>query len=161
MPTSTPAPVTYVFTPSADSYVDQANPTTNNGSSTQIRVDGSPFVRSYIRFNIQGVSGTVTRVTLRVYANSSSSRGYTISSVSDNTWTESTIIYNNAPAIGSAAGSSIPFNGGAWTTVDITSLVPGNGVLNIALTTSSSTAISLASRESGANAPQLIVETVH
>jgi hypothetical protein len=32
-----------------------------------------------------------------------------------------------------------------------------NGTINLALATSSSTAISLASRESGANAPQLIV----
>jgi hypothetical protein len=33
--------------------------------------------------------------------------------------------------------------------------------MNLALTTPSSTAISLASRESGVNAPQLILETVH
>lgn len=84
-----------------------------------------------------------------------------MSRVSDNTWTESNINYNNAPPIGGAAGSSSGFSGGVWTTVDITSLVTGNGTVNLALTTSSSTAISLASRESGANAPQLIVETGH
>jgi len=33
------------------------------------------------------------------------------------------------------------------------------GAYNLALTTPGSTAVSLASRESGANAPQLIVET--
>ena len=63
--------------------------------------------------------------------------------------------------MGSAAGSSNGFSGAVWTTFDITSLVTGNGTINIALTTSSSTAVSLASRESGANAPQLIVETLH
>jgi hypothetical protein len=83
-----------------------------------------------------------------------------VSRVSDNTWTESTINYNNAPPIGSSAGSSGAFSGGVWTTVDITSLVTGNGTLNIALTTSSSTAVSLASREAGANAPLLIVDTL-
>ena len=125
------------------------------------RVDGSPIVPTYIRFNVQGLSGTITRVSLRVFANSSSNSGYTVSGVSDNTWTESTINYNNAPPVGGAAGSSSGFSGGVWTTVDITSLVTGDGTVNLALTTSSSTAISLASRESGANAPQLIVETVH
>jgi hypothetical protein len=124
-------------------------------------VDGSPIVLSYLRFNVQGISGTITRVQLRVYANSSSSSGYIVSRVSDNTWIESTINYNNAPPIGNSAGSSGAFSGGVWTTVDITSLVTGNGTINLALTTSSSTAVSLASRESGANAPQLIVETVH
>jgi len=124
-------------------------------------VDGSPIVRTYIRFTVQGLSGTITRVSLRVFANSSSSSGYIVSRVSDNTWTETTINFNNAPSVGNAAGSSNGFSGGVWTTVDITSLVTGNGTINIALTTSSSTAVSLASRESGANAPQLIVETLH
>jgi hypothetical protein len=133
----------------------------NFGTSTQFRVDGSPIVRTYIRFNVQGLSGTITRVRLRVFANSSSSSGYIVSGVSNNTWSESTINYNNAPPIGSSAGSSSGFSGGVWTTVDITTLVTGNGTINMALTTSSSTAISLASRESGANAPQLIVETLH
>jgi hypothetical protein len=123
-------------------------------------VDGSPIVRTYIRFNLQGLSGTIRRVTLRVFANSSSSSGYSVGSVSNNTWTETTINYNNAPPVGGAVGSSNGFSGGVWTTVDITSLVTGNGTLNLALVTSSSTAISLASRES-ANVPELIVETVH
>ena len=161
-PTSTPSPATFTFSPSADSYVDSGNATMNFGTSTQFRVDGSPIVRTYIRFNVQGLSGTITRVRLRVFANSSSSSGYIVSSVSNNTWTESTINYNNAPPVGNSAGSSTGFSAGVWTTVDITpSLVTGNGTLNLALTTSSSTAISLASRESGANAPQLIVETLH
>jgi acid phosphatase type 7 len=159
--TSTPAPITFVFAPTDDSYVDGSNSTANFGSATTFRVDGSPIVRTYIRFNVQGLSGTITRVSLRVFANSSSSSGYTVSSVSDNTWTEATINYNNAPPLGGAVVSSNGFSGGVWTTVDITSLVTGNGTYNLALTTSSSTAISLASRESGgANSPQLIVETV-
>jgi hypothetical protein len=136
----------------------------NWGTSTQFRVDGSPIVRSYLRFNVQGISGTITRVTLRVYANSSSSTGYTVYAVSNNTWTETTITYNNAPPIGSSVGSSPGFNAGTtgvWTTVNITTTaVTGNGTLNLALGTSSSTAISLASRESITTAPQLVIETL-
>jgi hypothetical protein len=158
--TPTPAAATFTFTPSADSYVNESSPTTNYGTSTQFRVDGSPIVRTYIRFNVQGLSGTITHVQLRVFANSSSSAGYTVGSVSNNTWTESTINYNNAPPAGSPAGSSGAFGTGVWTTVDITSLVAGNGTINLALATTSSTAVSLASRESGANAPQLIIETI-
>jgi hypothetical protein len=134
----------------------------NFGTSTQFRVDGSPVVRSYLRFNVQGISGTITRVTLRVYANSSSGTGYTVYAVSNNTWTETTINYNNAPPLGSSGGSSGPFTTSpVWTTANITSLVTGNGTINLGLATSSTTAISLASREASANPPQLIVETVH
>jgi RHS repeat-associated protein len=78
--------------------------------------------------------------------------------VSDNTWTESGITlrqaqgnaYSNAPAIGSQLG--------AWTTVDMTSYITGNGTYNFAFSTTSSTNISFSSRE-GANAPQLVIQT--
>jgi hypothetical protein len=146
------------FASIADAYVYQSNPTTNYGSSTLLRADGSPIMRSYLRFNIQGVSGTITRVTLRVFANSASSTGYNIGNVTNNTWTESTINYNNAPAIGSSIGSSGRITAGTWTTVDITSLVTGNGTINLGLYTTSSTAISFNSRQASANTPQLIVE---
>ncbi|HLO27501.1 MAG TPA: DNRLRE domain-containing protein [Anaerolineales bacterium] len=159
--TITPAVVTFAFAPSADSYVNSGSPTSNFGTATQIRIDGSPIVNTYIRFDVQGVSGAITRVTLRVFANSSSGSGYTVSSVADNTWGELTLNYNNAPPIGNPVGSSTAFGTGVWTTVDVTPLVTGNGTFSLALTTASGTAVSLASRESGANAPQLIVETVH
>ena len=149
-----------MFNAVGDSYVNASSPTTNYGTATTFRIDGSPIVRTYLRFNVPVLSGTLLRVRLRIYANSNSSSGYTVNSVSNNTWSELTINYNNAPAIGNSAGSSGAFSGGTWTTVDITSPVSGNGVLNLALTTSSSTAVSLASRESGANAPQLMIEAI-
>jgi hypothetical protein len=112
-----------------------------------------------MRFTVQGINGTVTRATLRIFANSASSSGVVAQSVSNNTWTESTINYNNAPPVGTSLGSSGPFSGGVWITIDITAYITGNGTYNLALMTPSSTAISLASRESGANAPQLVIET--
>jgi len=116
-------------------------------------------VRSYLRFNVQGVTGTVVRVTLRVFANSASSTGYSIGNVTNNTWTETGITYSNSPAIGNSVGSSGPFSAGVWTTVDITSLVTGNGTINLGLYTTNTTAISFASLQSGANAPQLVIVT--
>ena len=43
--------------------------------------------------------------------------------------------------------------------MDVTAYIAGNGIYNLALTTPGTTAVSLASRQSGANTPQLIVET--
>ncbi|MDX6646216.1 MAG: hypothetical protein QOK40_1943, partial [Miltoncostaeaceae bacterium] len=43
------------------------------------------------------------------------------------------------------------------TSVDVTSLVTGNGTYSLGLSTTSGTALSLASRESGANSPQLVI----
>jgi calcineurin-like phosphoesterase family protein len=158
-PTATSAGGTFTFISSADSYVESSNPSSNYGSATQIRADGSPDVHSYLRFNVQGLSGAVTSATLRVYANSSVTAGYDARSVSDNTWTESGVTYNNAPPVGSVLGSSGNVNSNTWTSVNVTSYITGNGTYNLGLTTSGTTALSLASRESGANAPQLVIQT--
>jgi hypothetical protein len=116
-------------------------------------------VRSYLRFTVQGLNGTVTKATLRIFANSASSSGVAASGVSNNTWTESTINYNNAPPVGTSLGSSGPVIAGTWISIDITTYITGNGTYNLALTTPGSTAISLASRQSTTSPPQLIIET--
>jgi uncharacterized repeat protein (TIGR02543 family) len=148
----------YVFNPVADSYVDAGNPGTNFGSNLSLRVDGSPVLNGYLRFVVGGTKGNVTGATLRVYANSAGVLGYQTQTVSDNSWAESGITYNNAPAVGSVIGASGAFTGGNYTEVDVSSYVNADGTYSFALTTSSATQINLASRESG-NPPQLVVET--
>ncbi len=104
------------------------------------------------------LSGTVTRATLRVFANTASNLGCNANIVSDNTWSESTINYNNATPVGSVLSSSGSFGAGVWINIDVTTYITGNGTFNLGMTTPSSTAISFASRESGTNSPQLTVE---
>ena len=96
---------TLTFVPVADSYVNQSDPTHNFGDNNSIRVDGSPSVRTYLRFNVSGIgSNPVTKVTLRIYANSSSAGGFVVKKVGDNGWQENGINYNNAPNPGCPAG---------------------------------------------------------
>jgi len=156
--TQPPSGNTSTFIPIADSYVNETSPTANYGSLSSLRTDGSPIIRSYLRFNVQGLSGKVTRATLRVFANTASSVGCSANGVSNNTWTESTLNYNNAPLVGSVLGSSGPFGAGVWINIDVTAYISGNGTYNLGLTPLGTTAISFASRESG-SAPQLVVET--
>jgi hypothetical protein len=123
-------------------------------------VDGSPDVRSYLKFDITGLSGSVTGATLRIYANSASSSGIAVWSIADNTWTETGIIYNNAPALPPAwtslSGAVVT---GAWIELDVSTLVTGNGTISFAITTPGSTAISLASRNAAVNQPELVIQT--
>jgi hypothetical protein len=149
----------FTFNPAADAYVNESNAASNYGALTTLRADASPILRSYLRFEVQGLSGTLTRATLRIFTNSGSSTGYEVRSVADNTWIEGAINYSNSPAPDGLIGTSGPFGTGAWTTVDITPLITGDGTFSISLTTTNNTAFSLASREAGANAPQLIIET--
>jgi hypothetical protein len=155
-------PQTLTFAPAADAYVAGDQPSTNYGTATKLRADSSPDVRSYLRFDVEGLVGTVVKATLVTSPTSASTAGYDVRRVSDTTWGERTITYSNAPvfASGSPLGSSLGFAIGATPTVDVTPAVSGNGIVSFALTTPSSTALSVASREAGAaSAAQLVVQT--
>lgn len=152
-------PASLTFTPDADAYVNSGSPDTNYGSSTSLRVDASPTVNSYLRFTVQGLGGrTISRARLLIYATSSSSQGLAGWSVADTTWGEKTITFNNAPVLGTSLGSTPAVVGGTWMTLDITGYITGEGTFSFGVSTPGSTAISLASRESGANSPQLIID---
>ena len=146
------------FHPTADSYVMSTYPSTNYGTATNFRVDSSPVTRSYIRFTVSGISGTVQSAVLRIYANSANTTGFAVHSVADNTWTETGITYSNSPAVGSVINNSSAFNAGAWVAVDVTSYIKAAGTFSLAIDSTNTTNTSLASREA-TNAPQLVITT--
>jgi hypothetical protein len=148
---------TLTFTPLADAYVTAAIPNTNYGASQMIRFDASPVVNGYLTFNVQGLSGPIVRAQLRIYANSSSSVGCKAFAVPDVSWGERSITYNTAPPLGRELGSSGAIRSSTWITIDVTSLITGNGTFSVALKGLNATAVSLASRESGTFVPQLIL----
>ena len=152
--TTPDVPSSLTFVPVMDAYVNAGSPSTNYGSSSALRADGSPDVHSYIRFDVQGTGGApISRARLFIYANSSSTSGLDVKAVSDNTWDEYTVTYDNAPALGSVLASSPPVTGGTLIAFDVTSYVTGEGSINFGVSTAGSTAISLASRESGRQFP--------
>jgi hypothetical protein len=157
---TTPTTATATFSPVADSYVQADTPPTNYGAAAKLRADASPDVRSYLRFDLSGLEGTVTKATLVMTAATASTSGYQVRGVADTSWSERLLNYSNAPAMGALPiGSTLGFALGATPSVDVTSAVTGNGAVGFALTTTSSSAFSLSSREAGAAAPKLVVET--
>ena len=151
---------TMTLSPVADSYADSANPTATHGTSSQLRVDGSPLVYSYLRFDLSSVPGTITGLTLKVFATSSSTAGYAVRSVADNTWNETTLDWSNAPPIGSTdVATSGAFSSNTLTTADVSPLLNGNSLLSMAMIGINGTAIAFSSRE-GATSPQLVVTYV-
>jgi hypothetical protein len=150
---------TLSFTPVADSYVNQIDPNANFGTNRSIRADGSPQVHSYLRFEVTGVNNNpVVKVTLRIYANSASSRGFDVYKVSNNSWQEKEITYSNAPEYGNKVGTSDKFPANHWVEVDVSSLLTGDGTVSIALTGINQTAINMTSRDDNSNKPELLVE---
>jgi hypothetical protein len=159
MPTSSEAAATSMtFNPVADAYVYSNKPDANNGSAPTLRVDGSPVMRSYIRFDLSSLSdGLISSAILKVYANSSLNDGFSIDQLANNTWQEDTLIYENAPTPGPAITNSGDVASGQWVSIDITPYIKGAGIYSLVFTALSSTQLNLASRESESYAPQLIV----
>lgn len=130
----------------------------NYGASTTLRADSSPLVNSYLRFSVSGLAGAqVTKALLKVYANTATSQGLLVKAVAVDTWDEAALTYDNAPALGTVLAASAAVTAGTWVTFDVTPYITGSGIYSLGLATSGSTAVSLASREAGGNAPQLIL----
>ena len=151
--------VTVVLSPVADSYVSSASPTTNYGTSTVLRVaGGTTTMRSYLRFDLSGLTGVIQGASLKLLANSSTSLGFSAYGVADTTWGEKTVTYATAPALAvTSSGSSGPITAGSLASIEIASLAApaAGGLLSVGLT-GTGTQESLASRES-ATPPQLVL----
>ncbi len=142
----------------ADTYVKATSPTTKYGTATLLRVDGDPITNAYLKFTVSGQTGVVLRARLKIWVVAGSSSGFVVRPVADSSWSETLMNWNNAPVIDSASiattGRTIS---GTWVTVDITSLVSGNGTFTVALTSSGASSSSYGSRESS-TAPQLLLD---
>ena len=142
--------------PNHDGYVDSSRPDSNYGSSSALRIDGSPEKDAYLMFDVSGLTGTVSSATLRIYAATGSSTGFDLAGVADTSWTEGGLTFNTAPTIGAVLGSSGSFSSGTFLDIDVTGYVTTNGLISFAITTPASTAIRFDSSEGG-NAPELIL----
>jgi hypothetical protein len=149
--------VTLTLTSVADAYVDASAPDANSGKSSKLKMDSTPAVQIYLRFEVPKLSGNVVSATLRVYANSTSNAGHDVYAVTQNNWDEAVIAYNSAPQLGGLIGSSGPFEKDTWVSVDVTSLISAEGPLSLALLTTGTTNTTYSSRE-GAHPPELIIE---
>ena len=149
------------FTAQADAYVRDSTPTKNFGTASGLRVKtaSSGVYRSFVRFSVTGLTGTVTSAKVRLYATDGSVDGGSLRTVADTTWSQSTINWNNAPGF---SANSLATAGrvasGTWVELDVTSYVSGNGDFSFALVNASPDVATYSSRE-GAQPPELVVMT--
>ena len=137
-------------------------PTTNYGSYTSLFVQkGSVTSASYIKFNLATLpaGASVSKATLRLFVNQVAANGSFDVYQLNTSWAESTLTYNNAPALGTSATGNHPvaFTSNTlnqFVVIDITPLVQGwangsitNNGLALALTTSAG-AVAFDSKES-------------
>jgi hypothetical protein len=141
----------------ADTSVTAAQAKTNFGTAAGLNVSNSPQTRSYLRFRVPTVA-TGTTATLRIYANTSSSAGVAVSTVTPSSWTEYGMTYSSSPLPGALVTTTGVVSAGAWLQADVTSAVKAAGTVDFVLASAGTTGASFAARESG-TAPQLVLQT--
>ena len=163
-PTPTASAATITFTPVADTYVAQNLPGTNFGNSGHLWIDSSPTRRTFMRFNVSGITAPVVSARLRMHVDSGSSSGSnsggTYRLMSNTSWSESGPTWNSQPAInGATLGTIGAVAPNTWVELNVTGQITGNGVYSIGVTTTSSDGAAFDSRQTGSLAPQLVLDT--
>jgi len=148
----------YEFNPVDDSFVKSNYPDNNFGSSTVVMVRNTPYY-AYLKFNVTGLSGSVTDAKLRIYCLENSSYTVSVWAVTGS-WDEDTITWNNDNLSwgGSSLDSKSSVTSGTWYEFDLGDTVTGNGIYTIGMKSADGTARDWASKESDSD-PCLIVTT--
>jgi hypothetical protein len=117
-----------------------------------------PGYESYIRFTVSGVTSPVLNATLRLFVTNGSSNGPSLY-LTNNTWTETGIIWNNRPVPTSGVIANIgSLVTNSWAVFDLSSVVTGNGTYDFVLLPDSTNGVTFTSREGTVNSrPQLVL----
>jgi hypothetical protein len=96
------------ITPSADSYINTVDATTNYGTKTLLDVDGASQI-TYIQFNLASIpsGASVSQATLKLYVNTVTTAGSFNVDYVNGAWAESSIDASNAPPLGGAVASGV------------------------------------------------------
>lgn len=142
--TVTPASVS-ALAATASTYVrDGSYASTNYGNQTTMVVKNTNSTnsgytrRSLTKFDLTGLTGTVKRAVLWVHGNVQDSAGTETTlrafALGSSSWSESTVTWSSAPALGSALGSG-PVSGTTdWVALDVTSAVAAaSGTVSLAV----------------------------
>jgi hypothetical protein len=145
------------LTAEADAWVEQDNPTRNNGTSSTFIVDTKPRREAYVRFTVAGLTGVVQQATLRLFATDGTNNG-PAANLAGNTWSETEITWNTKPPlISTGVDDKGKIAANTWVEFNVTSLVTGDGTYTFTFPPASADGVTFSSREAGASGPQLVI----
>ena len=156
--TTPPPDETRTFAAVEDADIDATQPTKNTGKNSSIKVDSSPDKDMLLKFDLSGLAGRqIVRARVRMYCNDASNNGGDFSLARDNSWSESTVSWSNAPAADAVVTDTLnDVLLDNWYSIDVTPLVSGDGTLSLRASSPSSNSGGFVSSE-GVNKPELVV----
>ncbi len=160
--TTPAAPLTTLtFTPVADTRVEDGMPNSNFGTSTKLQSGGGvPKRESYLRFQTAGITGPVVSATLRMTSTTDGTKDGPALYGAGGGWNETELAWSNRPSHDATAADDLAgIPKGTVAEYDATSLVNGNGSINMALISTYNDNVDFGSREHADTnvRPQLIV----
>ena len=149
--------------PIADAYVVAHSRHANFGSSTDLRVNGSPVEMTYMKFDVSSLLGmSIERARLRIFVTDPSASEQALKLLPDTSWVESQITYHNRPQPTIFLNSISGAVAGAWVEIDVTHGVrqTAGGLFSLALDSAGGDELVFNSKEAATDRPELIVEYV-
>lgn len=146
--------LTYVAVADASIDVDEED---NLGKADKLEADGNPSKAFYLRFDADGIDGRkVTSAKVFLYNTNSSPSGGDISFVSNDKWSETGIVWTNAPAANTPFYQLGEVDTGRWYSVDVSRIVTKDGMYSFRVDSKLSNGADYSSRET-ANKPKLVL----
>ena len=146
----------------ADGRVLSGQPNRNYGTVSPLIVDGTPKLRSFLRFDTSGLAGrTVVSAKLRLWCTNGSPSGGTVYGTDGTSWTETGLTWNTMPGLGSLVANLGAVTASSSRQVDVTPLVTGSGTVDLAIVSTNADDAAYLSRETtNANRRPALVVTV-
>jgi Calcineurin-like phosphoesterase len=132
-------------------------PASNFGTAAILIGRTSPEIDSYVKFDVSGLNGAPLRAVLRLWVETTGTTSYKVYQVTDNSWTETGVTFDNKPAFGGLLATSGATTANTWMDVDVTAAVGGNGLVTLGFTSGSTAGKNFGAREDTAHAPQLLL----
>jgi len=159
----TPGVQTLGYRPEADSFVDEASPGSNFGTTTPLRAGAPPgaATESHLRFLVNGLVGKIQSATLRLRSKTDTVDGPAVYKTAGG-WTETGLNWLNRPSpTGGPLADTGAIAAGTTTDWDVTSAVTGEGAVNFRLSATSADPVDFESREAAVASQQpLLIVTV-
>ncbi len=155
-----------VLHPTDDTYAHMDDNATNYGSDSLLysinNLSGTQELQIYMKFDISGITEPIESAVLRLFVFAAPSPDHRkIVTVSDDSWDEMSLTWDNKPAPGDSIGHIIPNEIGEWVEVEIGDYVAqekSDGFVSIALiATDSDGWLRFKSRQSVLNKPELVI----
>jgi len=149
------------LSPIDDTYIDEGDPSDVFGASLELLVDGGNQEIAFFKFDLSSITAPVEVAMLKLYITNGADGQQFVHAVADNTWTESTLTWDIAPALGMEIGMTTGGEKDGILYIEITDYINENlgGVVSLAIQTEDTDTLRFSSKEASYFPAQLVLFT--